>query len=622
MQAMAEPSSSGCACDPAIDVLPDEILHHIIVRYVDDPQDLGACLLAWRRFHVLTDVDLVAYRCRFSTLLSLCAAGDLSGLHYAAARPEVFGPVPGFRWDACLYAAAVGDHVDVLDHLKACVIKVAATLPPARDLNPEPATGLHASELTAIHLVAQNPTADPPTWPPSPTSWLALTVAAAHHGCERALAWLCTNDNRPAHVPTLQCVLSAHESTRLAYSPSGDRLLWLRMRLDGGVLLMIKRAARAMDEAAMRAVAERVSAASGLDVIGLFQRSVENIAQGAGEAVSALYTLDSLLGRPREMDPAIDQLAHEAMCDPSSASTDALNAAWATVARGGLTAFRAQYGDEAVATTLNRHPACRVQIMGLSSAMIAPYADSPLADFAGLDLPWPTLCDDAVWLYHKRPVPTTDEDRMVDSAVVPMLCVMMAFAGRRDLLNELGGGTGSDERSGADQTPLSAVECMYPCVAVAAVNRGDLTMARWACARMRSGRALAAWIAWREGRAEAARFLYAHGCDRAPSVDEVKRYRDACAESPLYVSLCAHDTDAVDTLLDPTAADDSYREAVDRAISTAVTRAADEALATGNLRVVMWLHRRYPDLVNMALAEARATRTPLLVPIRARPPRS
>ncbi|BCU03100.1 hypothetical protein [Pandoravirus japonicus] len=608
---------------PPIDILPDEILHLIVAKYVDDPKDLGACLLAWRRFHVLTNFDLVAYRCRFSTLLSLCAAGDLDGLHYAAGRPEIFGPVPGFRWDACLYAAAVGDHVGVLDHLKVCINKVAATLPPARDLDPEPATGLHASELTAIHLAAQNPTADPPTWPPSPTSWLALAVSAAHRGCERALAWLCAEGNRPAHAPTLQCVLSAHESTRLAYSPSGDRLLWLRMRLDGGVLLMIERAARTMDEAAMRAVAERVSAASGLDVIGLFQRSVENIAQGAGEAVPTLQTLDGLLGRPKETDPAIDQLAHEAMCDPSSASAGAVGAAWAVVARGGLAALRAQYGDEAVATTLNRHPLYHVQILGLFAVMVAPYADSPPVDLAHTDLPWPSLCDDAMWLFREYAVPSAGRDPIVDLGVVPMLCLMAALAGRRDLLDEFGGGAGSagDEPPAAGYMSLPAVEGMYPWVAVAAVNRGDLSMARWACARMGSGRAFGAWVAWRDGYAEGARFLYAHGCDRAPSADEATRYRDGCAESPLYVSLCARDTDAVDALLDPTAAADSYREAVDRAISTAVTRAVGEALATGNLRVVMWLHRRYPDLVNVALAEARATRTPSLVPIRAKAPR-
>lgn len=608
---------------PPIDILPGEILHLIVAVYVDDHKDLGACLLAWRRFHVLTDADIVARRCRFSTLLSLCAAGDLDGLHYAAARPEVFGPVPGFRWDACLYAAAVGDHVDVLDHLKACITKVAATLPPARDLDPEPATGLHASELTAIHRIALDPTADPPTWPPSPASWLALAVSAAHRGCERALAWLCTESNRPAHAPTLQCVLSAHESTRLAYSPSGDRLLWLRMRLDGGVLLMIKRTARTMDEAAMRAVAERVSATSGLDVVGLFQRSIEHIAEDGGEAVSGFQMLDGLLGRPKEtMNLMADRPVHEAMADPSSASADAVNGAWAIVARGGLTALRAQYGDEAVAASLNRHPIYPAQIFGLFAVMIAPYADSPPVGFAwALDLPWPSLCDDVMWLYRKRAAASTDEDPMPDSVAVPALCLMMALAGRRDLLDELDSGTGSNERPDAGQMPLSAIEHMYPCVAVVAANSGDLSTARWACARMRSGGALAAWSAWRDGLTEAARFLYAHGCDRAPYVDEVKRYSDGCAESPLYISLCARDTEAVDALLDPTAADDSYHEAVDRAISAAVTRAADEALAVGNQRIVIWLHRRYPDLVNMALAEARATRAPSLVPIRARAPR-
>lgn len=43
--------------------------------------------------------------------------------------------------------------------------------------------------------------------------------------------------------------------------------------------------------------------------------------------------------------------------------------------------------------------------------------------------------------------------------------------------------------------------------------------------------------------------------------------------------------------------------------------ATDEALAEGNVRVVLWLHRRYEDLVDAVLAKARATRAPSLVPV-------
>ncbi|QBZ81750.1 hypothetical protein pclt_cds_1169 [Pandoravirus celtis] len=84
--------------------------------------------------------------------------------------------------------------------------------------------------------------------------------------------------------------------------------------------------------------------------------------------------------------------------------------------------------------------------------------------------------------------------------------------------------------------------------------------------------------------------------------------QDECKRSPLYAALCLHDTTAATALLDAT---------IDKAVSSVVAQAADEALAEGNVRVVMWLHRRHKDIVDGVLAEARATRTPMLVPVRA-----
>ncbi|AGO85795.1 hypothetical protein psal_cds_1384 [Pandoravirus salinus] len=613
---MAQPPLPYRACEPAIAILPDEIIHHIIARCIDDPKDLASCLLAWRRFHVLNDADIVARRCRYATLLSLCAVGDIDGLRYAASRSDVFGPVAGFRWDACLYAASIRDHVDVLDHLKGRIIEVAAGLPPAPDLDPEPPIHLHANELRAMRMSVCSRAVDAPTWPPSPALWLALPVGAAHHGCERALGWLCAEGNRPTHAPTLRCVLSAHEMTLRGGSLGrGDALLWLRMRIDSEVLLAIRRVAHTMDGAAMRAIAECVSTASGLDIVGLLRQSVESIGDDAGETLWGSQMLDDYLGRPKETDLASDRLAHEAVADPANAPVDAVNAAWAAVARGGLAALRAQYGDDAVAATLNRHPIYPAQVLSLFVAMAEPYTGSSTVDFAKIDLPWPSLCDDVMWL-HRRASYNRERDPvfypMIDSVIVPALHVMMALVGRRDLMDELGdeAASASDEPPLSGRALLSTIGRMYPCVAVAAICRGDLDTARWACARMGSGGARAAWSAWRDGHSDAVRFLYAHGCDRAPT-----RARDTYTKSPLYASLCARDTEAVDALLDPTAADDAHRDAVDRAIAAAVAWAAEEALVDGNLRVIIWLHRRYSGIVDEVLAEARATRTPSLIPV-------
>ncbi|AGO83309.1 hypothetical protein pdul_cds_1036 [Pandoravirus dulcis] len=596
---------------PTLDVLPDEILDYIVAEHVLDPKDLGACLLAWRRFHVvLGSARLIARRCRYSTLLSLCAAGDTDGLRHVAARPETFGPVPGFRWDACLYAAAVGDHVDALDHLKARIVEVAATLPPAPCLNPDPPDDMHAHELMAIRSLAQGKRIDVPTWPPSPASWLAIAVAAAHRGCDRALAWLCADGNRPERVVTLRCVLSAYARI---WTCSNDMLLWVRMRLDLGVVLANRRAAHAMDEDAMRAIAERVSAVSGLDIVDLFQRSMEHIRADRQGTRSSSDALRAYIEKAQGVESVDKELVHRAMADPSHASSDAVEAAWLMVARGDLTALRSQYGDETVAATLNRATDYYMRMLSIF-VPIASCLDASPTDVMACDTVWSPLCDDVVWLYKRAP---TDQNFLpaYGPYIKQMLCAMMILGGRCDLAAQFDRDTVMPTTS----APLpNYIAYMYAHATAVCVGRGDLDTARWACARMGPGSTHAAWDVW-QSNADAARFLYAHGCERAPRASVLD---GEFAESPLYVSLRARDTEAVGALLDPTAADDSYREAVDRAISAAVTRAADEALAAGNQRVVVWLHRRYPDLVDALLEEARTTRTPSLIPIRARAPRT
>ncbi|ATE82313.1 hypothetical protein psal_cds_1385 [Pandoravirus salinus] len=606
---------------PPVDVLPDDLLYLIVSDHVRDPKDLGACLLAWRRFHVLTSTDMTVRRCRFATLLSLCAAGDRDGLRYAALRPDVFGPVAGFRWDACLYVAVIGNHADVLQHLKARMVEVASTLPPAPDLDPEPPAHTTADQRVAMHLALENGAINSPTWPPAPAPWLALAVTAAHHGCERALAWLCDDDNRPTRAPTIGCVLSAYATVRMASVNRADELLWLTMRLDLEVVLAVMRTAHTMDRAAMHAVAERVSAASGFDIVGLLQQSTESVDNDTGGAVSHLQWLEKRLGWPKWADPADDQLAHKAMADPLTASVDGVNAAWALVARGGLTALRDRYGDAAVGMTLDRSPFYPVQVLAVSMAVIAPHAGLRGTDAINISPPWPSVCDDVMWLHArvKRDVDGGAVAPLLCSVVVPFLRVAMALAGRRDLMDELGAETesGDDQAASFGHGLTSFLGFMYPRVAVAAVGRGDLDTARWACARMGEGDAYAAWSAWREGNADAARFLYARGCERASQFDRLRS--DTYTKSPLYASLCARDTEAVSFLLDPTAADDSCRSAVDRAISAAVAVAASEALAFGDLRAVLWLRRRYSGIVDEVIGEARTTRTPSLAPTRTDP---
>ncbi|QBZ81752.1 hypothetical protein pclt_cds_1171 [Pandoravirus celtis] len=228
--------------------------------------------LAWRRFHVLTGADFAARRCRYSTLLSLCAAGDLDGLHYAASRPEVFGPVAGFRWDACLYVAVVGDRVDILDHIKGRIVAMASPEKSTMPDSQETWTYTLLDELRFIHSVSQNPTVDTPTWPLMPAPWLALAVAAVRCDIDGPLAWLCAKGNRPTRMIAVEDVASARKMLQKVPRQCAWSL-WHRLRLDIGVALKNTWAAQNMTVNEMCAIAERVSDASGLDVVGLFQRS-------------------------------------------------------------------------------------------------------------------------------------------------------------------------------------------------------------------------------------------------------------------------------------------------------------------------------------------------------------
>ncbi|AGO83312.1 hypothetical protein pdul_cds_1038 [Pandoravirus dulcis] len=606
---------------PPIDVLPDDVLYLIVSGHVRDPKDLGACLVAWRRFHVLAPADLAARRCRYSTLLSLCAAGDIDGLHYAASRPDVFGPVAGFRWDACLYVAVVGDRVDILDHIKGRIVAVATPKKSTPPDGQEAGAYVLLDEPMPIRSVSQNPTTGGPTWPLMPAPWLALAVAAARCGIDGSLAWLCAQGNRPSRVISAEAAASALKTLRKA-ARQDAWLLWHRLRLDIGVVLKNAWAVQDMTTDAMHAIAERVSVASGLDVAGLFERS---IALGAdtdeGRAPRAVASVLSGTDQCGEQEASDNAVAHEAIADPSSASDDASKAIWRVVSHGGLPGLRAQHGDDAVAGALKRcanYPAmfAKFAFRWLDSMS----SDSPSLDSLSLHLPWASARDDIVWLYRHGKSHETSHNATIFASIAPVLVIVMALAGRRDLMAELGDDPQSADRVVPAAEPAlgtTLTGSLYVPVAATAFARDDMDIARWACMRMGSGDPCWAWKAWREGHADAVRFLYAHGCARAPFVTgkDAPLPSDEPSKSPLYVSLCARDAEAVALLLDPTAADDSCRGAVDEAISAAIAMATDEALAEGNLRVVLWLHRRYEDLVDAVLEKARATRAPSLVPV-------
>lgn len=147
---------------PPIDLVPNEVLARVVDRFLDD-QSLGACLLAWRRFHVVGEHALHRRKYRLATLAAVCTAGDLAGVDHALSRPEVFGVLAGRRFDVALRAAAAHGHGAVVRRLA----RAGGSL-----------------------------------WPVTPETWTdlvyALIDAAGTGAPDDTLVWLCRPTNRPA----------------------------------------------------------------------------------------------------------------------------------------------------------------------------------------------------------------------------------------------------------------------------------------------------------------------------------------------------------------------------------------------------------------------------------------
>lgn len=139
-----------------IDILPDDVLIHLVDTYLDD-RSLGACLLAWRRFHVLDRRALFQRKYRWATLHCLCLAGDHDGLDYALEHLAVYGESDDLATTSSLVAMAGAGHVTMIERV----------------------VRMHDME-----------------WPVDCKLWSSLVFALAKGGHGDALAWLCRADNR------------------------------------------------------------------------------------------------------------------------------------------------------------------------------------------------------------------------------------------------------------------------------------------------------------------------------------------------------------------------------------------------------------------------------------------
>ncbi|AVK76172.1 hypothetical protein pneo_cds_565 [Pandoravirus neocaledonia] len=596
---------------PAIDALPDEVLYMIMSEHIDDNKDIGACLLAWRRFRVLGGALRVACRCRHATLLSLCASGDMHGLRFAAARPDIYGPAIGFRWDACLYSAVVADNVDVLEHIKARILDAMAAGdphdgdPPGQSWVYNLLDGLRMIRARALGAVDLGT-----TWPLWPAPWLALAAAAALSDCPHSLAWLCADGNRPATMINNIDIKSLVKDTKGFLFEDHMRF---KIGLDLGVLIKVVCMARNAGREGIARAADHVAEASGFDVVPLLDSCITLF-----DAVVTPSLVDILPPMPPVVETGDDAFAlakaDNAACvdgavqHPETVTEDECTAAWWLVSTGGLADLCARHGDDAVLRLLqSHHPVIRV----------CNDADAQWRD---------SLLEDMVWLYKKSAF-QRQGGGFLEHYIESGLLDVAVGVGRIDMVTALGYGPGlshdvawaAEQDDGiVDADRCSAKFKNLRAIATVAANDGRLDMVQWACRHLTPGCSPdVAWRLWQEGRADAARLLCAHGFDRVPSpITEWSSiaHGDDPMHSPLYASIRARDTEALAFLLDGTAADDFFRPRVDDSIGAAVSLAVDEALADGDSRSVEWLARRYPKVVAAALAVARETTMPLVMP--------
>ncbi|AGO81953.1 hypothetical protein pdul_cds_65 [Pandoravirus dulcis] len=611
--ARADSEDSTATIEPApdIDILPDEILCAIMAEHVWDARDIGACLLAWRRFSVLGDAVRHACRYRYATLLSLCAAGDLVGLRLAADRPDIYGPPHGFRWDACLCAAIAGDRVDILEHIKACILDgVAKGQPHDGDPSFRPWSDDVIDELLAIRARVVKPVVSGSPWPLWAAPWLALAAVAALGDCPRSLAWLYADGNRPTRMlgPRDVGTLAA-EVLRGPRSDSMRYAIGLSQSVTAKVACMIA----AADDGAPRRAADRIAEVSGFDMTMLLSAWEHHREDDYPYIMLRAPQIGHMDGGPPEATKAEKRaLAREALADPGAAFGQGVEAAWWLACNGGLAEMRADYGDAAVATLLKSN----LQFETLFGACTV------------------TL-DDMFWL-HMNVVCPHDIGPTVRYILERPILAAAADAGRIDIITALGYGPdphhdnhtatvavdGHDDArsasSPASGRPFSGAQPDTWCaIAAAAAKAGKVEMLRSACLHLAPGESPdIVWRLWQAGHRDGARLLCAHGLDRAPALAaqwrDISRSGAKC--SPLYASVCARDTEAVAFLLDRTAAGDCYQPLVDRAVTTAVHLAVDEALANGNMDAIWRMAVRCPDAVDAAVAAARATTVPSLVP--------
>ncbi len=546
----------------AIDRLPDEVLWSILAHHVDDDRSLGACLLAWRRFHVLGVRDIQRRKYRCATVMSVCAAGDADGLRFVLDHADAYMPQGLFRWDCCLFAAAtVAGSVATLTTIKQAIR----------------AKGAEGS------------------WPVHSVLWWSLAFGAAERGHDDALMWLCLSDNATSTQPTLDAeevqtlfsivdgpfkeIRNANGRPTHDYDTSDPESPIFLAPCDFVVTEQVKASMRALTPDNVDSLCDRVSRASGLDARAALGSAFFSAAtrvkasckdddddDGDGDSTLDAAAFDERLRQEIEADD--DRYGHMV---------------WQSIERGHLRDMEARFGREAI-----------VRRIGMMPSMCVVSTASGNGHY-----------DDAVWIYRALCQHRGRPDEWALSALV----FALARANRIDLLEAMGccpHGTPIDPSEMANEPHL------WTRMAEGAAEGGHIPILESIRDRPideKDGGPVGAAL---EGKhLDAAAWLCAHGYNRVRNRHQANHGDQKGTQSFLYRAIRERRFDVVRVLLDPTVAQGIPRKRIDRCVTDAIVAAIQDALMAGDLVAVTWLRERYETMVDETVAHLRADRWPM-----------
>ena len=538
----------------AIDRLPDEILWSILAHHVGD-RTLGACLLAWRRFHVLGVGDMQKRKYRCATVMSVCAAGDADGLRFVLDRAGDYMPLGRFRWDSCLFAAAVAGSVATLATIKQAI---RARTTEGR-------------------------------WPVGSVLWWSLAFGAAERGHDDVLAWLCLSDNATSTQP----ILSAEEEQRLTHvfsalcaelgtsaadcscDTSDPESPIFVAPFDIAVVSQVKASVRDLTPDRISSLCDRISRESGLDA-----RAALDGPFFATAKVGATCADDA----PDNGEPLDDTTFDERLRQEIEADDDRRgHMVWRAVERGHLRDMEARFGKDALVRRM-----CRMPVMP------AVWTATDSGHY-----------DDAVWIYRAL----CQRNGRADEWALSALAFALARANRTDLLEEI-------ERCPYDvpiePDGIASEATLWMRIAEGAAEGGHIRILesiRDHPIDEEDGGPVGAAI--ENKHLDAAAWLCAHGYNRVRALDRRHREVQRSAQSFLYLAIRERRFDAVHVLLDPTAAGGTPRERIDRCIADAIAATVHDALASGDLTTVTWLRERCENEVDETVARLRVDRWPM-----------